>query len=81
MLMKNSENAFRVFCNKFDISGYCNSYDAVNLQQFFNPLLLTILPYFRFVQYMESSIVQYKSTPSTFLLWYSIIRPIQRHSI
>ena len=59
MLMKNSENAFRVFCNKFDISGYCNSYDAVNLQQFFNPLLLTILPFFKFVQYMESSIVQY----------------------
>ena len=59
MLMKNSDNAFSVFCNKVDISGYCNSYDAVNLQQFFNPLLLRILPFFKFVQYMESSIVQY----------------------
>ena len=57
MLMKNSDNPFTVFGNKFDISGYCNSYDAVNLQQFFNPLLLRILPFFKFVQYMESSIV------------------------
>ena len=57
--MKNSDNAFRVFCNKFDISGYCNSYDAVSLQQFFNPLLSIHNQFLKFVQYMESSIVQY----------------------
>ena len=45
--MKNSDKAFRVFCNKFHITGYYNSYDAVNLQQFFNPLLLRIVPFFK----------------------------------